>query len=578
VRGDDTAAARAQIDTILERFEQTRHTAPPRMWQWLLTGSVVDACVAIGDRERAAEVLNAVIKAYPDTEAGLEARAGLIYLAIRSGDKASALRLIDDLITRYKVVPDGVDPVAWARQLSGALADACTRIEAWDRAEECYTTVLKVFPDGDIARESLFGLARLYDVGFEGRRLNEQAAILLRIAEQYAQAPDGRRALLEAARCFEWRLKDKAAAETLYKRLTAEYAGTTEAFQATGRLIAMPLHAGNLATAEQMLRAFDETLAEHTDRAQAAQADLIVTRELYRCLWNYPSRTELRERMLGRFSSLAEEYLGTPAAVEALFDLASHYATPEYFDAEKATAYALRFLDEGRGTNAERYAGLVGRIMQDHQLLLQELAAELPERARDLMKRFQPPATRERREFLLGVESSYGSAFVDRMLAKVTAFAREHGDQDLLKEAIVLWAEVSVCRDRPDKALGCLASLAASDLALSPEQQRRVQECRACCYILRQEHVHAVPVLEKLAHSAADAESSAEGNYRPKAHYDYWRAVAAFHLGQYAASKEQFEALASLGAGDRHAERATSYVRHIEHLLRPTPRAEVVHD
>ncbi len=556
----DVASVRRQVDAFLERFHEAPEIVPPDSWAWLLTADAAETCMRIGDWDRAENLIRTVAEEYKGTAAGLKAEARLIRVTTAKGDEAAALEQVDAFLERYKTVPEGIPAAEWARVISGTLADACSRLEAWDRLEKCHNTVLNVVPEGDLATEALFGLARAYGAGFDGERVDERASTLLDITTQYPGSVHARRALLDAAACYEWRILDKAKANELYERVIANYPGTREELDARVHLISMALYGSQDEIAAQRLGAYDGLLAAENNEARVRTGKLLLARACNSFYGNNPSRAKFGEQARSRYIDIANSHPGSEEAAEALLELCLCYARPKNRDTDKARHYALLLLRDNPARNRARYARAVADIMQNRALLLTPIEDEIPHRAQDLADRHRAFTCHERHSFLMKADSLHAAARLEALVRTIIADAREQNDTSLVKDALLFLSEAYLRKQLPDKALRRLAELDETGIALTPDDERRVLEVRAFAHLLRQNSTGALIDIEELVHRSTTSVGIDRDGLRASACYEYWQAVARFVRGNYAASASLFAGLMQRHPDTPWAHRAALYL------------------
>ena len=563
----DEASALAQIKASFDRRRQSPNMVTAETWAWFLSADVGPACVRIEDWGRAEQAFQAVIEDYPGQESELRARAELIHLAIRIGNEASALAQIDDFLERYKTIPEGVPPIAWAHLFTRNLADACRKRQAWDRAEQCHRTVLRVLPDGEAAREAWLALAWVCGAGFGGERFEERASILLDVVKRDPAAPDAPSILMDAASCYEWNIQDKAKARELYERIIEAYPDTRQELDARVHLVLMTLYCGDVETANERIRAFDRLLKEEPDEGHVRKGKLILAKALNSFYGNNPSRTTFRGRAIKRFLAIADAYPGSEEAAEALYELACHYARTRDRDVEQATHYVLRLLRDHPQQNRKRYARAVTEIMQNRELLLAPLEGEMLQKAHKLLERYSHFACHESHRFFMKADSLHGAKWLEKQVRKIIKHAEEQDNEALVKDALLFMSESYLRKRRPEEALRRLTELDRLSGPLGRQDELRALETRAFSYVLCGKPIKAIPVLEQLVARTPEPANVKGEELRTKAYYEYWQAVARFDQGRYAASASLFERLRRRYPSTSWAGKAAQYVGYLLPLL-----------
>ena len=161
VESRDRGAAQPHIDAVLDRFSKSRDTASAEDWQTLLVNDVGRACIAIRDWPRANAALEAVLGAFPDTVADIEARALLIEVAVNQGDKLSAQRQIDQFLERFVKAPHVAPTDVWERLFTGSITDSCLRLMDRERATRCLSALLDRYEGARTELAARRGLIRV---------------------------------------------------------------------------------------------------------------------------------------------------------------------------------------------------------------------------------------------------------------------------------------------------------------------------------------------------------------------------------------------------------------------------------
>jgi TolA-binding protein len=556
----DIASVQEQVDAFLHRFDEAPEIVPPGSWASLLCRDVGASCMRIEDWGRAEQTFQKATENCRGQENEVRARSQLIHLAINRGDEASALAKIDELIDRYSTIPEGMPPAVWAGLLNRELADACVRVGAWSRAEECYKAVLRVLPEDHAAVEARLGLARILRDGFDGERVQESVSVLLDLIRKDPRSAEAPRALIQAADCCEWYVPNKERAAELLERVIAEYPGTHEELEARVRLIVLALYANEREVAEERIRSFDRLLEAETNAGRAGQGQLLIARALKGFYTNNLNRTEFRDRAIARLDAIPRTRRCCEEASEALLDLALHYSGPRDRDAEKAKQYALQLLAENPERNRERYARCVSEIMQDRLLLLEPLRQELPQRAQAVLSRQCGFTSAEQHSFLLKADSFYGAEALEKMAREIIVFGREHDDPQLVEDAMLFVAESYLRKEQAREALRHLAAIAEAGVQLSSADELRFLETRAFSHLWCDKASMSIADLEELVARAPEPDAGNKGQLRTKAYYEYWLAVAWFWQRQYTQSRRLFDLLVQRYPRTPWAERAAQYM------------------
>jgi len=163
VRKLDAKLVAQRVDELLVRFADSRGIAPPAVWRRVLLQRASISCRCVGDRARAAKVLEQVITAFPGTGMELEARRYLIWSNVESGTTERVKELIGEQVKRFRDSPEIVSADMWCSLLLDHAIRACIhrKVKDWSLAESLCAAVIETCPEshGWLARYELGHIA-----------------------------------------------------------------------------------------------------------------------------------------------------------------------------------------------------------------------------------------------------------------------------------------------------------------------------------------------------------------------------------------------------------------------------------
>jgi len=315
------------------------------------------------------------------------------------------------------------------------------------------------------------------------------------------------------------------------------------------------------------LAAFDKMIRDNRYNEEwVLAAKVSIGRELqYRSSFRDPEG--FRPEVLNRLHEVVDTHPGTSQAGQALLMLVGHYLQVEPEPA-KAKAFALRILEDNPEGNATHYVAAVNLLVHRDASLFRLIDPEaLPEAVR-VIRRYPKLSSSAKRTFIRNVDNTrYFDAEVEETLSKVIGYAKDRGNSDLLRGALLLQGQSYFRKRQFVTALDWYDTIRTGYAGvLSPEDQLAIMDYSALSHLLRNHLQAARELYEQLEAQAPEPADAPEGVFRTKPYYMYLRAATLFEAGEYALSTAAFEKVASAYPGTPPAKRSTEYLEYLAPL------------
>lgn len=493
-----------------------------------------------GKEEKVIALFKQLVAEHPNTASGVEAAYALFGFAMRDSDLKAAKQWTDQIALLEHPLAEEYHAWALARWVS---ADILVGRPDLDEAKKAIDDALSEMEDDRAKVHLLAAVLEANGLLDESSKRWKLVAYCCERLIDIATGEQRARAMYDLAGIYLYHYQDEGARRK----------GIDEALQRKG------------------LELLDQIMQESQGQPWALKAETAVASYWYHISWDVPGRKEIREDAMSRFLAIADEHPGTPEASLALHKLANHYTVAEYFDPERASGLALRFLQEDPHQNADEYAQLVSLIMRSRPALLNLVEPDVLDRARRVIKQYPEFTSAEKQRFVRDVRGWHGNDRVERTLAEVLKYARSRKDRQLEREVLMLQGECYFSKERPREAIEFFEQVQGGySSLLTVEDERLIGDIEAMSYFWLREFDKALECLSALEASAPEPDEAAGGGEdRPKPHYAYLRGVVLCEKGDWEASVAVFDNIVKTYPDTPWARRAESHAR----LVRPVLQA-----
>ena len=319
-------------------------------------------------------------------------------------------------------------------------------------------------------------------------------------------------------------------------------------------------------------RALLEMMKDYAGSEWEVKAKHTLALSYYHFTWNcWHTDTEaiaIRDIAVRLFEEISDKHPDSASGRAATHKLALHYVDIAP-DTDKALKYSLKLLEIGKGANADLYAQVVAKLTKNRGLFLGVAREETARRAEDLIARYPPATSSERKRFVRRLAHWYHMRWIESKLSEIMQYAEKKKKKELLRDTIMLQGICYFCKESSKRCVDYFLKAKDERKELLREQDLRIiQDYFAMSHFWGKDYEKAAGIFHELASTASDPPDDDKDTIRTKPYYVFCEGISLFMGGRFAESKVLFDKVVRSYPETKWAAKSSEYVGYLGPLLK----------